>query len=361
MRAHLLTGFPGFIAGHLADQLFKENVTEQIYAIVLPGEMEKARRKVQTIAKRYPNCRIELFEGDITLPNLGLGDAELAAISLYTQIVWHLAAIYDLAVERKVAWKVNVHGTAHVNDFVRTLPKLQRYMYFSTASVAGRRYGRLLETELIRPPAFKNYYEETKYEAELRVEDLKLEVPLTIIRPGIVCGHSETGETDKFDGLYFYFNMIDSLKKWPFILYVGSKRAALNIVPVDYVVKAAVYMCKSQEAEGKTFHITNPRPPKTYKIFKEIVRQLSGRRVAGRIPTAVMKKIAESYKIRKKLGIEYESFDYLAWQAEFDATQTEELLRTSTISCPDTMEIIPILVDFYNKNKCRQDLLISIK
>lgn len=361
MKAHLLTGFPGFIASHLANQLFKERVTEQLYAIVLPSEMDIARKKVQVITKRYPHCRIELFEGDITLPNLGLGDAEIAAITHSTHIVWHLAAITDLAVERKAAWKVNVHGTANVNDFVRTLPKLQRYMYFSTVSVAGRRYGRLLETELLRPPAFKNYYEETKYEAELRVEDLKSEVPLTIIRPGIVCGHSETGETDKFDGVYFFLHMIDTLKKWPFLLYTGSKRASVNIVPVDYVVKAAVYMSEVQETAGKTFHLTDPRPPKTYQIYKEIVRQLTGRKVAGRIPLAVMKKIAESYRVRKKLGVEYESFDYLAWQAEFDITQTEQILRNTVISCPSILEFTPSLVDFYKKNKDCQEFLIPIK
>jgi nucleoside-diphosphate-sugar epimerase len=359
--AHLLTGFPGFIASHLALQLFEDRVTEQLYAIVLSNEMEKARKKAQALKNRYPTCKVELLEGDITLPNLGLGDMELAAIASHTHIVWHLAAIDDLAVERKAAWKVNVHGTANVNDFVRTLPKLQRYMYFSTASVAGRRCGCLLETELVRPPAFKNYYEETKYEAELRVEDLKPQVPLTIIRPGIVCGHAETGETAKFDGPYFFLNMMDALRGLPFIPYMGSKKAAINIVPVDYVVRAAAHICKVQEAEGKTFHLTDPKPPKVYKMYREMVKQLTGRQVAGRIPLSLMKKIVENYKIRKKLGVEYESLDYLAWQAEFDVSNTQEVLQNTNISCPDTIEIIPILVDYYKKNKYRQELLIPIK
>lgn len=129
------------------------------------------------------------------------------------EVLWHLGAIYDLAVPRDIAWKVNVHGTTMVNDFARSLPNLRRYMYFSTAYVAGMREGILRENELIRPLAFKNYYEETKYEAELRVEDLKSEVPLTIIRPGIVRGHSATGETTKFDGPYFFLNLVDRLKE----------------------------------------------------------------------------------------------------------------------------------------------------
>ena len=110
------------------------------------------------------------------------------------------------------------YGTSNVNDFVKSLPHLKRYMYFSTAYVAGRREGVILEKELIRPEEFKNYYEETKFEAELLVKNLIGEIPLTIIRPGIVKGHSITGETNKFDGPYFFLNMIDCLSFFPLFL-----------------------------------------------------------------------------------------------------------------------------------------------
>ncbi len=361
MTVHLFTGFPGFIARHLIRQLFQDEVTKQIYAIVLLDEMEKARKEAKEIEKNFPACRIELLEGDITLPNLGLDDTEFAAIAPRIHIVWHLAAIYDLAVERKTAWKVNVHGTAGVNEFVRQLPNLKRYMYFSTAYVAGRRHGRLLETELVRPPAFKNYYEETKYEAELRVEDLKSEIPLTILRPGIVCGHSKTGETVKFDGPYFFLNMMDTLRGMTFIPYIGSKKTTINVVPVDYVVKAATYMCRVPEAEGRTFHLTDPHPPKVYEMYREMVQQLTGKRVMGRLPLSITKKVLENYRIRKSLGVEYESVAYLAWHAEFDASGTQELLQHTGITCPDFLDILPIIVDFYRENKHRQELCVPIK
>ncbi|MGM9949247.1 MAG: SDR family oxidoreductase [Lysinibacillus sp.] len=361
MTAHLFTGFPGFIASHLIRQLFQDEVTKQIYAIVLLDEMEKAKKEAEEIEKHFPSCRIELVEGDITLPNLGIDDMEFAAIAPRVHILWHLAAIYDLAVERKAAWKVNVHGTANVNDFVRQLPNLKRYMYFSTAYVAGRRHGLLLETELVRPPAFKNYYEETKYEAELRVEDLKAEIPLTILRPGIVCGHSKTGETVKFDGPYFFLNMMDTLRRMPFIPYIGSKKTTINVVPVDYVARAASYMCQAPEAEGRTFHLTDPHPPKVYKVYCKMAKQLTGKRVIGRLPLSITKKVLENYRIRKRLGVEYESVAYLAWHAEFDASGTQELLQHTGITCPDFLDILPVIVGFYEKNKNRREIHVPIK
>ena len=72
MGIHLFTGFPGFLASQLIRQLFRDGVTKQIYAIVLQSEMEKAKNEAINIKKEQPHCQIELLEGDITLPNLGI-------------------------------------------------------------------------------------------------------------------------------------------------------------------------------------------------------------------------------------------------------------------------------------------------
>lgn len=361
MGVHFFTGFPGFIARQLMRQLFLDGVTKQIYAVVLPTEMNEARKEVEKIIEEHPTCQIELFEGDITLPNLGIDNSELACIAPRIAVVWHLAAIYDLAVPRKLAWKVNVHGTAMVNDFVRELPNLQRYMYFSTAYVAGRRNGLLLETELIRPHAFKNYYEETKYEAELRVEDLKAEVPITIIRPGIVRGHSETGETIKFDGPYFFLNMIDRLRKLPFIPFVGSRETTINVVPIDYILKACSFICREPSAEGKTLHLTDPNPHKVVDVYRAMVKGLTGKNPVGRLPLTLTKKMLEFYKIRNALGVEYETVDYLAWTASFDCSEAQEVLEKGNISCPDFIETMPVMIKFYEENKDRKEFRILIK
>ena len=58
-----------------------------------------------------------------------------------TLTVWHLAAIYDLAVKAEIAWKVNVEGTRQVNEFVRNHPSIARYHVFQY-SLCGRETGR---------------------------------------------------------------------------------------------------------------------------------------------------------------------------------------------------------------------------
>ena len=308
MKEIIFTGFPGFIASQLIRKSVAEDI--EVSAIILPAERIKAEKEAARIQEEM-NCRpIRLIEGDITKQGLGLSIEDKEYLMDRKIVFWHLAAIYDLAVPRELAWKVNVEGTRNVNQFVSELPHLERYMYFSTAYVAGAREGVLYENELIRPEKFKNFYEETKYEAEVLVEEMKKKIPLTIIRPGIVRGHSETGETIKFDGPYFFLNMIDRIKALPFIPYVGRSKAFINVVPIDYILGTAIYLSKLQQAEGETIHLTDPNPHPVEEVYRSMVYHLTGKTPKGRLPHTLAKTSLSAAPVRKMLGVEAETLDY---------------------------------------------------
>lgn len=361
MQIPLFTGFPGFIARQIMQELIDQNKVEKIYAVVLSSQMKIAKEISQEIMKVSPHVSIQLVEGDITYPGLDIDTVELETLHREVDTVWHLAAIYDLAVARDAAWKVNVHGTYHVNDFVKNFPHLKRYMYFSTAYVAGTRDGLLSESELIRPKAFKNYYEETKYEAEVLVEKLKDTVPTTIIRPGIVRGHSVTGETIKFDGPYFFINMIDKLRKLPLIPYVGKSQSLINVVPIDFIIKAVVNCSENEKAIGKTIHLTDPNPHPVEEVYRHMVWNVTGKWPKGRIPLALAKTGLKLKVVRKKLGVEKETLDYLTWTAQFDTAVAEEVLSGSGIQCADFIESLPSMLAFYELHKKDRSYHISIK
>src|SRR6185312_7981425 len=135
-----------------------------------------------------PLSNFKILPGDITEPDLGLTKSDLVRARSELTILFHLAAIYDLAVEKDLAMRVNVGGTRNLNDFAKTLNALRHYHYVSTCYVAGKRTGRIFENELRHDAGFRNYYEETKYLAEVEVEALKSDLPVTIHRPAVVCG-----------------------------------------------------------------------------------------------------------------------------------------------------------------------------
>ncbi|WP_033543663.1 SDR family oxidoreductase [Planococcus sp. CAU13] len=361
MTEAVFTGYPGFIASQLIRKSIDEDRDRGITAIILAAERPRAEEEAERI-RQETGCReIRLMEGDITKQGLGLRAEDLAYLQDKEIILWHLAAIYDLAVPRDLAWKVNVEGTKNVNDFAAGLSGLQRYMYFSTAYVAGKREGVLREDELIRPEQFKNHYEETKFEAEVLVDVMKKEFPVTIIRPGIVRGHSRTGETIKFDGPYFFLNMIDRIRKLPIIPYIGKSSSYINVVPIDYILESSIYLSTLKAAEGVTVHLTDPAPHPVEEVYRSMVFHLAGRKPKGRLPKQLATVSLKSKPVRKLLGVEAETLDYMDWPASFDTSNAARLLQGSGIKCADFLETMPEMVAFYNLHKNEKKYHIPIQ
>ena len=150
------------------------------------------------------------------------------ALSTSLREAWHLAAVYDLAVGRGVAQRVNVDGTRNLLEFMAAAPRFERLQYVSTAYVSGRTRGAFRETDLDVGQRFKNHYEETKFLAEVEVVRSKL--PATIYRPGVVVGDSQTGETAKFDGPYAVLRMMEKLPSPGLFPRVGIGMTAVTFV-----------------------------------------------------------------------------------------------------------------------------------
>ncbi|MEH6907462.1 SDR family oxidoreductase [Neobacillus drentensis] len=362
-KGYFFTGFPGFICNQLIREVLKRNhFNGTVYVLVLPEMVEKANKELTAIISEY-RLEVSSFKiiiGDITKPYLAITPVENQELQQKVTHVYHLAAIYDLAVPREIAYKVNVKGTENVNEWVKKLPNIERYIYFSTAYVVGNREGTLYETELIAPKSFKNHYEETKYKAEVLVDKLKDEVPITIIRPGIVKGHSHTGETIKFDGPYFIMNFLDRLKFLPLIPRLGKGEAYVNLVPIDYIIQATTYLSHLDKAAGKTYHLTDPHPYRASEIYEIMMKELLNKQPKGMIPLTLGKWFLSIKPMRKYLRVEKEALDYFTWKGHYDCKQTVSDLEGSGITCPDFKDGIKPMTAFYIKQKDNPTYQINI-
>jgi nucleoside-diphosphate-sugar epimerase len=348
MSVHFFTGFPGLVAIEMIQQLFKQGITKEVYAVVLQRELDDAKAIVQLIQQQFKDCKIVLFEGDLTLPILDIADEEFELIQSKIDVVWHLASIQDLTVKRDLAWKVNVHGTANVNEFVCKLPNLKRYMYLSSAFIAGKRKGKILEMELIRPVEFHNFLEETKFEAELLVDNLKLELPITILRPTMIYGYSKLG-VKKRDGLYFLSKFISYFEKKRIVPKLGSNQI-LPTVAIDYVVEASVALCQLPEAEGETVHLTDEKQYDVLTIYTEMARQMTNKNTFGRLPIGIAKVLLEQKSIREAMQVPPQFIDYIDYAAEFDTKDCQVLLSKFKIESRDLMQSLPQIIEYYKEN-----------
>lgn len=344
-----LTGFPGFIAGRLVERLAKSDT--QFFLLVQPEYIERSMEEVEDIAEATstPLENFVLVEGDITRPDLGISAEDLTTIRAETTDVFHLAAIYDLGIDKDAAVKVNLDGTKNVNAFVRSIRDLRRYNYISTCYVAGKRTGHILENELEHDAGFRNNYEETKYLAELEVERLKAHVPVTIFRPSVVVGDSQTGETAKYDGIYY---LIHYLRKAPTLLRVmnvGNKDVRLNLVPVDFVVDSIAALSKDSAAVGKTIAIADPDPLTTAELFDAIAKSLSGRKSEFAPPPKYTERFLMSAISPPVTGLPHSAVPYFFIAQTYDTIEADKLLKPHGITCPRFDSYVGNVLDFVDE------------
>jgi len=345
-----LTGFPGFIAERLVARLAGKQV--QFFLLVQEQFVEKAMTAIEKIAEKTetPLENFALIAGDITEKNLGLADEDLETIRSETTDIFHLAAVYDLSVEKDLATRVNLEGTKNINDFARSVENLNRYNYISTCYVAGKRKGKILESDLEHDAGFRNYYEETKYLAEREVESLKEELPVTIYRPSVVVGDSQTGETVKYDGIYY---LIHYLRKAPNLLRfvnVGNKAVRLNLVPVDFVVESIGTLSDDERSVGKTVAIADPYPLTTAELFDAIAFAMTKKKSAFTPPPKLVQwSLSQSFS-PPITGLPLYGVPYFFLSQTYDTSVANELLQPRGIACPDFKDYVGNLIKFVEKN-----------
>jgi nucleoside-diphosphate-sugar epimerase len=356
------TGFPGFIAGNIIKKMASGDPALRFELLVHPSQTGKARAEVSRLVEMGygPGSRFSLIPGDITQEGLGFDHSVLQRLKKDVTHVFHLAALYDLAVPREIAFRVNVTGTGHVNQFVQQLPDLKRYVYFSTAYVSGRRTGRILETELDCGQGFKNFYEYTKFEAEKLVQEIRSSVPTTIIRPAVVMGDSRTGETAKFDGAYFIMRFLDRFRRFP-IPYVGKGASPFNVVPVDYAVDAAVYLAHSDIGKNKVYHLTDPVPSPARETYKMVCQEMLGKQPSWTVPAFVISGALSIPAFRRWVRVEKETLEYFRIPAEYDSSQAQKDLEGSGIRCPGLKEYLPVCAAYYKAHRDDPDKMIPVR
>jgi thioester reductase-like protein len=349
MTVTLLTGFPGFIGRRLVRRLLADDPDARIVALVEERMLDLARQTATSIDGE----RIELIAGDISRRRLGLADSDWERLRAEVARVYHLAAIYDLSVPLELAQRVNVDGTGNVLELCEQAESFERLVYFSTAYVAGLRAGVVYEHELSLGQRFKNHYESTKFQAELWVRDRMHRVPTTILRPAIVVGDSQTGETEKFDGPYYMLRSISWAQRMrrP-IPQFGRSGAGFNVVPVDYVVSAAAEAGADPAMAGETLHLVDPEPLTSRELLTLLSREYAGREPQGRIPPRLAEASLRIPALRRLVGnTPRESIAYLNHSVVFDSRRAVDLLVPRGLRPPRFPEYVGAMVSFFREHE----------
>lgn len=356
-----LTGFPGFVTRHLVRELLRRGAesgdSARMIFLVEERFEERSRTELAAIEEEFEGLQWEVLPGDITDPQLGLKEAVYTDLASRVGRVWHLAAIYDLAVKEEIAHRVNVDGTLHILDFCEACEDFEGLFYISTCYVSGDRTGVIREHELQMGQSFKNHYESTKYLAEVEVQKRWGKIPTVIFRPSIVIGHSETGETDKYDGPYYLIRLAMRYPKFLPFVNIGRGRSVVNFVPVDFAVQAIAEIASQGGAVGKVFQIADPAALPTQEGTALIFQKMGKLRPVGYVPPGLVEWLMGFEGVREMVGMPRQVVTYMNLDSRYDVLNTLDALDGTSIECPPLPSYLDRLIDHVRQHPEKEFLV----
>jgi NAD(P)-dependent dehydrogenase (short-subunit alcohol dehydrogenase family) len=359
--SYFLTGGSGFIGRRLIRELLQRE--GKVY--VLMRESELARMDALRAFWGEGAERVIPVVGNLAEPKLGVKAAQRKKLKGKIDHFFHLAAIYDMNADLEVQLKVNVEGTRQAVKFAEEIGA-GCFHQVSSIAAAGTYDGVFREDMFEQATGLEHPYFRTKHDSEGIVRR-ECTIPWRIYRPGMVVGDSRSGEIEKIDGPYYFFKLIQKLRRalpgWMPI--VGIEGGRINLVPVDWLVAAMDHIAHAPGEDGKCFHLTDPNPLRIGEVLNLFARaahapEMSARfntRMFGIVPGYIWKTAANLPPVKRvidsvlhDLGIPRSVIGYINYPTRFDSRETERLLKGTGIELPKLEDYAWRLWDYWERN-----------
>ena len=312
----LMTGATGSFGRHLATELLARGC-ELVLCVRGRDDADARRRTFAALGGAHPG--VHVVRGYIGEPGLGLRRPD-AVLARTADVVVHAAATTEFGLPLEDARRVNVDGTRNVLGLTERMPRLGRLVYVSTAFVAGKRCGRILETQLHHEAGFINGYDRSKSEAERLVSTCARTLPVTILRPSVVTEPADAGGQC---ALWFVLHLIAR----GFVpVLPGAPSNPLDLIPAAEAAAVSASLALAPDALG-TFHVASgDRAPR----IADVVRIGSGRSVRF-VDRALFTHELERLRLRHpRAARSYDGLatfiELLAYPKTFDTTRAEAVL-----------------------------------
>jgi thioester reductase-like protein len=258
-----LTGGTGFLGAFLIEELLQQTHAT-IYCLVRATNVEEGKNKLIKNLQQYAlwddkfNSRIIPVVGDLSQPLLGIGAEQFQILATNIDTIYHSAALLNYVYPYSALKAANVLGTQEILKLACQI-KVKPVHYVSSVAVfeSNAYAGKVVKED----DEFEHWegihlgYSQTKWVAEKLVKiagDRGL--PITIHRPPLIAGHSQTGISNTHDFICLMAKGCLQMGSFPEVDYM------LDMSPVDYVSKAIVHLSRQKESIGKAFHLQHPQP-----------------------------------------------------------------------------------------------------
>jgi nucleoside-diphosphate-sugar epimerase len=293
----LVTGGAGVMGSRLVKGLVDKGYNVRV--LTLPGDP-----KVQLL--NGVNC--EIVYGDVS------DSSTLKGIFKDIDTVYHLAAII-IAYNKDILWKINVEGTRNVlNEAVKY--DCNHFIYISSAAAEW--------------PEGSDYAQ-SKIEAENLVKS-QSKMNYTIVRPTLTYGYKEGQE---------FMMFLDSLKKYPFVFFIGKGKAKKKPVLADDIVKGLLAIAENKKTYGKTYNLNGGEEISIWNFARVLLKYEGIKKPFIAIPVSVCNFLALIMeKTMKKPFLTRYGISRILHEASFDNTEAEKDLGYFPMGVTKGLEMI---------------------
>ncbi len=365
-----ITGATGNIGGRLVQELLNDK-SVRLFLLITGDSLIHAQQKGQALLDFWQidnlisRQRVEIIHGDMTKKRFCLSIEAFEKLSQQITQIVHCAANLKLNMTLAQAQISILEGTKNTVDLAKQCQKsgiFKRYHYISTLEISGKFKGIFREEFLPKQGyGFLNTYEEAKAQAEIFLqEEHRRGLPLTIYRPSMVVGDSQTGQIKNFQSFYYLLRDMVLVPKAP-ILPVDAK-FRVEISPVDFIAHFIMAVSKSgDETNGKIYHLTNGGPDYLTSLPEFIMQ--SRQVLLSYIDRPTLKvifippflifwflsfvRLFTFGKFRKEINAHLIFLRFLLLDVIFDNTQMRNFAEENNIQIPSLSESLVPLYKYY--------------
>jgi thioester reductase-like protein len=346
--AVLLTGATGFLGAFLLSELLQQT-RAHVSCIVRAADPEAATSRIVENMRRYGlwddahASRVSALPGDLSKPNLGLGEVELARLAERVDAVYNNGAQLSFAAAYGDLKASHVNGTREILRLAATGRPKAIHHVSSTVVFDSSAYRDRPVPESTRPSEIEGLYlgySQCKWVTENLVwEAAALGQAITVHRPAFIGGSSLNGVWNTAD---FVCRLLKSIVETGYM--PGDLDLDLNLSPVDYVARSIIELSRRESSRGRAFHLHHPRSLRL-EALGEVLRGL-GYPVTGisywdwieRLktqPEGPLYPLVPILSLRwPPTQLTYFELSQRGFQPRLECAKTEAALGAAGITCP---------------------------
>ena len=252
----LLTGFPRQLTRLTIQKL---GPTGRRLAVLTSEDFEEdARAALQEF-----NGKVLI--GSPTQLDLGLSGEEVKELQKEVDEIHHQVDAFHSKPSRMR--ESLVEGTRSLLEFSLDLPRLKRFVHYSSIFSTGWNKGLVVanaRNPLIR--RWHNAYERVRWEAEQWVFASMAQIPSIIIRAGLLTGAPGNPLDETERSFHLLKRFVGRSTQIPLPLPEGGA-FPLHICPTSYLVEVVQSLVAHSGAIGAAFHVTDPTPPTASEVL----------------------------------------------------------------------------------------------